>query len=139
MRINNNNSLREKIELLQKYLNRQMPYLNEGGCVHFAYFFSRRLTELNISYKIILLDYDNIKYKLSNNEGVSHVVVYIQGIGYIDGHETKKQIKRNVYNKLPYQLSSTNYIRKHYSWNDTYNVKQNRLLSRMINKIISEN
>ena len=74
-------TLEEKIHNLQDKISEEICLINCGGCIHFAYYFSRRLKELNIEHKIAFMDDYNIRLEYKNFEPVRHVMVYIPNIG----------------------------------------------------------
>lgn len=71
-----------------------IPWINNGGCVHFAYFLSSTLKRYGIKHSVIAINrkYYGITIKDIFNEGCSHLVVYIKGIGYIDAEKTEDKL-----------------------------------------------
>ena len=81
----------ENIKEMQEKIKNNIPAINCGGCIHFAFYFSEKLKSLNIPYKIYCFNSEPIGRRTYNTfRPVDHVVVYIERIGYIDG---KKIIK----------------------------------------------
>lgn len=122
--------LEEQIQNLQQKIRYNINNLNYGGCCYFAYYFSERLKELNIPYSIYFEDYFSLESTLKNFSTPSHVFVFIEGIGFIDGYKTLSQKERQKsYVKIRYKLKKA-LVRG--DWNDHYKTKQNRLLKKLI-------
>lgn len=133
-------NLKEKIENMQKELNEKIHHLNSGGCIHFAFYFSKQLEELNIPHKIFFGDRDRINITKDYFDTVNHVMVYISKLGYVDGYTTIK------YAKLEYRKTklmkidlSPKEIRFHWDWSPLYDTTQNILLQSIIKKHINDN
>ena len=121
---------------LEQDITKKVSHINWGGCVHFAYFLSKRLRELGIDHKIGYLHWDKIDMRYKNMSSINHVTVYIDGIGFIDGEEilkhpytTYKKIERTSLKKL-------DYYRKNCQWNPDYDKRQNMLVKNLIYKHI---
>lgn len=135
--------LKEQIKTLQDEITANIRNINLGGCIQFVYFFSKRLTELNIKHSVSLADkWDDLKlnYNSFANCGLDHVMIYIPKIGYIDGEKTVdlKRLKAK-YNYVHTRVVSLSRIKRFASiggWNPAYNPDQNDLLEELINKII---
>lgn len=123
--------------------------LNNGGCVHFAYFFSKRLRQLKIKHNIVVFDSSErislkrkklqewISTKESTKLCCNHVVVKI-GDFYIDGYYSFIFGERHWFN---YNFGSITFkelelIRKHGSWNSMYKKRQNLFLHNIIKHTI---
>lgn len=77
------------LEQLQDHLYKKVPRLNHGGCIRFAYYFSKYLTQHNVYHKITFVSNDHemtFNTKARNSISIYHVLVYIPKLGYIDGH-----------------------------------------------------
>lgn len=116
------------IKNIQKDLREKVISLNSGGCVHFAYFLSRKLNSLGIKNYII---FEGTRDK---NDSCSHALVKIEGHpGYIDGYKTSNYC--NSYHYKHKNYSDINRLRKNKMlWNCIYNIKNNSLVSKIINK-----
>ena len=129
---------KNKLKELQSEINRSITGVNSGGCIHFAYFMSNRLTELNIEHKIYFFDYD-LPEQFSEHELCNHVMIYIRGIGFFDGLQTYSSIK-SAKNKHGFSVSDREenlaQLRKIEGWNEEYNRYQNFKLRKLIYSII---
>ena len=135
-----NNVLPEQVSRLQKEIRKSIDALNSGGCINFAYYFSKKLRELNIDHKVVFTDYDKINFTYKKFAAVSHVLIYVDNIGWIDGEETytntsfKKNYVRQL-KKIP--LVKLNNLRSYkYGWNNWYEKSQDTKLEKLINKHI---
>lgn len=128
--------LLNQIKLMQSEIIDNIDNLNSGGCIHFAYYCSKRLTQLKIKHKVLFASFNSkIKYTYDDFESVSHVMVYIPRVGYFDGYKFEKDVKSN-YKYLKFLDLNLNILRNEYPWNDFYNTKQNRKLETIINNYI---
>lgn len=133
-----------KIKELQKVINSKIEGLNNGGCIHFAYYFSKRLTELKIPHKIFFTDNAKpIDLRLKQFQAVWHVMIYIKDIGYIDGYKiiNRKLIGFERCRFYKHSNPSNNKLdtfRNNGEWNYRYDKSQNTKLSSIINNIIYE-
>lgn len=132
--------LKEQLKDLQVVIRHKIPYINYGGCVHFAYFLAKKLEELKIEYKVVLSNYKSDSTELPDFEydifTVSHVQIYVTGIGCIDGISIRplSAMKRNKDIKFySLNLDQLNYYRSIDGWNSAYNVKNNSSLFNYIN------
>lgn len=129
--------LEDQIKKLQNDINKNIDYINNGGCIHFSYFFSKRLRELNIKHKVAFHDYDKISLSYNKFNSVFHVTIYIENIGFIDGNVINKKNNYTYIRKISnISLIKLNSFRNDYKWNNTYNTKQNNKLELLINKYI---
>jgi hypothetical protein len=133
--------LENKICDMQYELQQKINELNNGGCIHFAYYFSEALKNLKIPHKVYLA---HVWRKIGNTyatfHAVSHVVVFIEGIGYIDGHETVDQEDMECSYKYCRQTKlNLDNLRCNYEWNSTYRWHNNVKLKKIINTYISDN
>ena len=131
--------MEEKINKLQKEILKKIKCINQGGCIHFAYYFSKRLRELGIKHSIVFQHdtYFTLTYK--NYIPSHHVVVYIEGIGYIDGESTMQSFEDGmsvVRFSERISLTKLDYFRNKFEWNFIYDKSQNRKVEKLINKYI---
>lgn len=127
---------------IQSEIKNKIHCINNGGCIHFAYYLSKRLTELRIPHSTYFTDYDPIRISKSHFAPLNHVMIYIKGVGYIDGKVTIKKYRdldRSLYNRLV-TLSSNklNVFRFKNGWNTAYNVNQNSRLEKIIRKHLTD-
>ena len=108
--------LETNIESLQDKISRSIRDINEGGCIHFAYYFSKRLAELKIFHKILFVDIDPIDLTYNGFVPVNHVLVWIPEIGYVDGVVTHSSLESvigfNHYRHLKPGLTKLDNFRK---------------------------
>lgn len=132
--------LKKNIAQMQSNIRDEIYAINRGGCIHFAYYFSKRLHELKIPHKITFL-YDDYMFstKISEFESATHVLVYIPEIGYVDGETTydKSELRGSHYhyrNRKTVKLSvkTLNLFRNTPHWNPTYSKHQNNNLKDII-------
>ena len=132
--------LSEQVSGLQKEIRKSIDALNSGGCINFAYYFSKKLRELNIDHKVVFTDYDKINFTYKKFVAVSHVLIYIDNIGWIDGEETytNDSFKKTYARQLKkISLVKLNNLRSYkYGWNVWYERSQNAKLEKLINKHI---
>lgn len=129
-------SLEKSIKAIQKDIKKHISYVNSGGCVHFAYYSSKRLTELKIKHSITFLDRDNISLSYSKFDSVAHIMVYVPGIGFVDGIRTQRKPSRRYYRRKTAKVSLKkldSFRSEADNWNPTYNTCQNDLLESIIN------
>lgn len=130
--------LEQSIRELQRQVRNEIEYINSGGCIHFAYYFSKKLTKLGVDHKIYFTDYEPIYLNYDNYQASSHVMVYIPKIGYIDGyelHKTRKTIGREYYSvRTKISTKKLDNFRNCYCWNPTYDTDQNKKLESLIEK-----
>ena len=129
--------LKERIILIQNELNSKVYSLNSGGCIHFAYYLCSALETLGIPHKPYFCDWYDLGTTYSTFSSCDHVMVYIPGIGYVDGHKTREDLseyrrKRNI--KL-----NLHKLRTNYSWNPYYKKGvYNKVVSKTIKKYLSD-
>lgn len=133
--------LKSKIESMQEELCDRIYSLNSGGCIHFAHYFSKALKNLGVPYKIYALDRNELYFSSYGNfHSVNHVVVYVEGIGYIDGHETVKDPRESYRYRRHIKLKDTDRLRFDYDWSPFYSGGYyNPILEKIVNKYISDN
>ena len=130
--------LAARIILMQSDIRENIEYINNGGCIHFAYFFSKALKDLKIPHTVLFFNPGPIYTTYSTFESVSHVMVKIGRVGIIDGLRTYDSSFSYSKNKKELSLS-LNRLRKEYEWNFLYDTKQNRKLNKIIRKYINDN
>lgn len=125
--------LKKKIKALQKEINKKIPDLNSGGCIWFGFYFSKALADIGIPYKVYGFNYEKIGRTYGSFESVNHIMVYIDGIGFIDGYKTvdkyEARVKRHI--KLNVLKLATGY-----QWNTYYDTDYNNDLEEIINTYI---
>lgn len=130
--------LRDSIGLIQVRLSNEVIFLNNGGCIHFAYYFSKRLRKLGIDHKIVLCNSYNINpfSYLQQAGGINHVMVYIRGVGYIDGHNTYSTLER-LHHNIHYKNINLGIIRNFNGWSPYYNSKKyNPIVRKVVNTLL---
>ena len=131
--------MKDKINKLQKKISKEIDSINNGGCIHFAYYFSKRLRELGIEHSVAFRHTTQFDLTYARYDPSQHVAIYIEGIGYIDGESTVQDFKEDYYIvkvSKSISLKKLNYFRNEYEWNDWYDTKQNRKVEQLINKYI---
>lgn len=136
--------MKELIESMQEQIYSSISCLNNGGCATFAYFLSKNLIKLNIPHQITLCD-NNEECVNDGFKGfyeVLHVLVYIPGIGHIDGYKTRSKSELlRLYRKVKtnfYDLLDLEQYAFEGNWNDIYDTDQNDLLKSIIDEYINE-
>lgn len=129
--------LKAVITNIQKTL-RNNEMLNSGGCVHFAYYLSKKLQELNIKHSLHCFMYTYEDSLDILDSGCRHIVVNIPEVGIIDGHNTFQTMDNFGYfmSKVidfPKSINLNKLRNTKYLWNSTYSVKYNQIISRVIN------
>lgn len=131
--------MKNKINKLQKKISEKIEFINNGGCIHFAYYFSKRLRELGIEHSVAFRHITQFDLTYARYVPSEHVAIYIEGIGYIDGESTVQDFKENYYIvKVSKRISlkKLDYFRNGHGWNDLYNTEQNHKVGQLINKYI---
>lgn len=129
---------------MQDKIHEKIFYLNNGGCAKFAYYLSVELTNLGIPHKISLCDSfpEHLNEGFDGTYEVSHVLVYIPKIGYIDGYKTRtlQQLKQNYncVNSRKYNLDKLKEYAFKGNWNYSYDTSQNTELVSIIKQYINE-
>lgn len=129
--------LQRYIDDLQCRISEEIEDLNYGGCIHFAYYLSKKLKSLKIEHKIALLDHSKtyITKNMFNQRGINHVMIFIPEIGFVDGYKTYEGTPPYYYKNYK-QLSFA--IRKNrYVWNPTYDITQNPRVRQIIKQVFS--
>lgn len=131
--------MKDKINKLQKKISEKIECINYGGCIHFAYYFSKRLRELGIEHSVAFRH--TIQFDLTYARYIpsEHVAIYIEGIGYIDGESTVQDFKEDHYIvkvSKSISLKKLDYFRNEYEWNYLYDTEQNHKVGQLINKYI---
>lgn len=131
--------MKDKIDKLQKKISKKISCINQGGCIHFAYYFSKRLRELGIEHSVAFRHTTQFDLTYARYYPSEHVAIYIEGIGYIDGTSTVQDFREDYYIvrvSKNISLKKLNYFRNEYEWNDWYDTEQNRTVEQLINKYI---
>ena len=123
-----------------------IPYLNRGGCCHFAKLLAKELEQRKIKFKVSLMDWSSsiprkVNMAVRNREdylfGNSHVAIKI-GKYYIDGDMTTSNSKDlhggGVLNTTLTYKDIKFYANNHY-WNESFN---KRKYHPIISKIITQ-
>jgi hypothetical protein len=131
--------LEKQIKKLQKQITKQISDINHGGCIHFAYYFSKKLRELKIDHKVVLLDYDHIDVRYDHFGPVAHLMIYIEGVGYIDGEETFVSLRRrySYFKHTNLSIKKLDKFRNEHQWNMSYDTDQNNKVEALIQKNIT--
>lgn len=126
----------DEISKLHEILKVEIPTLNNGGCIHFAYYMSKRLKELNVPHSVYLFDYIPVYNTYKHFQSVTHVGVYIPGIEGFDGHKFKPFKKLYDYKrKVTLNLDR---LRNDYKWCEVYDCNNNQKLEKFINTYIND-
>ena len=131
--------MKDKIKKLQREIFQEISCINQGGCIHFAYYFSKRLRELGIEHSVAFRQTTQFDLTYAGYAPSQHVAIYIEGIGYIDGVSTIQDFKEDYYIvrvSKSVSLKKLNYFRNEYEWNDLYDTEQNHKVEQLINKHI---
>lgn len=132
------NVLQSQIKKVQDGIYSKVYNINQGGCIHFAYYLSKRLNKLKIPHKVFFGNYSRIDLRYEYFESVSHVMIYIDGIGYIDGTDILVTSPYHSYKRcVKVSEKKLNTMRNYYEWNNWYDLKQNSTVSKLINKYIT--
>ena len=124
----------DQISKLQEVLADEIPTLNLGGCIHFAYYCSKRLRELNIEHSVFLFDYVPVYNAYKHFKGVTHVALYIPGIEGFDGH--KFSPFKRLYDYRRKVTLNLDRLRNDYEWNHDYDTRNNQKLEELVNTYI---
>ena len=130
--------LHSKIVSIQRELKDKIHTLNYGGCIHFAYYLSDALNTIGIPHKVYFCDYytENLGNSFKTFDSCYHVVVYVKGIGFIDGHFTKRKSPYPYNRVYKFDLDRA---RKIYSWNRTYSKSNgNLIIKNTLKKYLSD-
>ena len=118
----------------------KVPYLNNGGCVHFANFFSKKLTELGIEHSIIYFNYERVGRTYFTFSPVAHVAVKIKNVGVVDGFRTRSQSDfKKRYGNAQIRDFDLDLISKYCGWNPSYSLSYNKKVKSIINKYFNDN
>ena len=131
--------MKDKIKKLQREIFKEISWINNGGCIHFAYYFSKRLRELGIEHSVAFRHKTQFDLTYARYGPSQHVAIYIEGIGYIDGESTVQDFKEDYYIvrvSKSVSLKKLDYFRNEYKWNNLYDTEQNRKVEQLIYKYI---
>lgn len=132
-------NLKISIQNINKAIKKTVLNVNSGGCAHFAYYLSKKLSQLNTEHTVVLL---NNRYESpieDFSETVAHVMIHVKELGYIDGE--------GIYSKLPVRytfvkhfnaiLGELDYYRNKDGWNWLYSIEQNLSIEKIISDYLS--
>ena len=134
--------LAEDIKELQWEIQDSICNLNKGGCMHFAYFFSKKLVELTVEHSIYFVNNFPILVSYRDFNPPMHIMIFISNIGYIDGYSTYKsrgavRVEYSTqfnYRHTKLSLKKMNCFRNARGWNWMYDTDQNIHLEKLIYK-----
>lgn len=129
--------LRKYINELHCRISSEISWINQGGCVHFAYYFSKKLRQLGIKHSIVLIDYCYIDEKQFNKYGANHVTVYIPKIGLVDGEHVRKE-RDYPYKEFSEHSKLSFKVRHKDVWNDWYDTRQNNKVRKIIKEVFDD-
>lgn len=132
-------NLKLSIKELQTTIRKQISGLNSGGCAIFAYYFSKRLRELNIPHSIVFLNcdpFDKSFFTYKNMYEIDHVAIIIPGIGIFDGYGFDKGLyyhrKSISHKRISLKKLEFYSLKGHFVWSSLYSRSQNSKLSKLI-------
>ena len=126
-----------------------IPYINRGGCCHFAKLLAKELEQRNIAYKVALIDWNSeqcvrtvnfVKKKALESQGVSHVCIKI-GKYLVDSELISSNLEKIMdsddYECKCYKLNYKQlvFLSNGHFWNSSFN---RRKYHPEISKIIKE-
>lgn len=129
--------LRDSLNILCKELDLNYN-INSGGCCYIAYLIASQLDRLKIRYNLVVYsfcDFDQYDFNqaILNNKNwytCEHYCLSICRNGFVNrgtGLYDNRYIIRNVNSK------HIKWIYKHGSWNDCYNISNNKIIKNIIN------
>lgn len=109
--------------------------INSGGCIHFAYYLSKQLTERKIKHRVVGLVHSHLDLSGVQEIGCKHVVIYIPRIGYVDSESIRKTTSEFPYFYFKAMILDIDLdlFRNKKVWNRTYKKSYNSTISRVIN------
>lgn len=134
-------NLRVTIYDLQNDIASEIRNLNSGGCIHFALYMKKALDANNIPNKVVLCDKYSSAFtsKVKNLDSFSHIMIYIKGIGHIDGYRIipkRKNVKAMFSNVKVTNKVNLAAICDLDIWNTDYNRENNHRLEQLVNDYI---
>ena len=142
------------IDDLTKVINYhvQEHSLFSGGCCYSAYLLAKTLRMFGIKYKTVIFQYDDILNETDfnnaiNGEGVSHVAIEVRRglkkyiIGDCSGIYRYFEWSGEKFKVMKYTDITPEEILDGYrnnEWNYTYDVHNNSILSRDINRVVAK-
>ena len=136
--------LRNAISSIQEQISCSIDNINCGGCIHFAYYLSSKLTQLGINHGWCFEEWPRFDYDNLRKEGCNHVLIYIPLIGFVDGEETfplkEKEINGRqrcfrAFKKIDLKdIDEIRYSPK--AWNVMYDTNYNSKLKSIITKYL---
>lgn len=132
-------NLPEVIEDIQYKVTKNIKDINRGGCIHFAYYLSETLKKYGFAHKIIAINeiyYPDFEKMFNYNDSCRHIMVYIKGIGYIDGQATYSTIKEHskahrleiISQQFPKNFDLNKLREMSDMWNPLYDIRFNSKL-----------
>ena len=123
----------EVIQNIQKQISN--PQINNGGCIHFAYYLSKQLTERKIKHRVVGLVHSHLDLSDVQEIGCKHVVIYIPRIGYVDSESIRKTTREFPYFSFKAMTLDIDLdlFRNKKVWNRRYKRSYNSTISRVIN------
>lgn len=122
--------------------------INNGGCCYVAYLISKHLDRIGVKYKLVIYDYTKkqidlthyeIIHKVNSNNPKSsvtgeytcnHYCLYIERGGIINNCNIDDQAFQCIIDGI--SSSDIKYIYRNGMWNNTYNSKNNKSVSKII-------
>jgi hypothetical protein len=129
--------LKDQIQNLHKIIAGEIRNISYGGCIHFAYYCSKRFKELNIPHSVYLFDYVPVYNNYKHFESVTHVGIYTPETGGFDGLNFKDFKK--IYDYKRKVTLNLDKLRNDYEWCHIYDTSQNERLEQLINTYINGN
>lgn len=117
---------------MQRKLQEEIPDLNMGGCIWFAVYFSDILKQKQISYKVYSCNYYHGTGRTYREfEGSQHIVLYVDNLGYFDGHKFFKCLDYRYVKHLKLK-NLRRLAEKEGCWNNWYDIDCNEQLEQII-------
>lgn len=131
------NNLKNTILKISKSLKN--GFINSGGCICFAYYMSLYLEKCDIEHDIIAIDHDHELNSVDDfcKIGANHVMIHINGIGYIDSNKilvTRNQVSTYANILVIDKINLKRALDNKDIWNPTYDRRYNSTISRVLNK-----
>lgn len=123
---------------MQQKLQEEIPDLNRGGCIWFAVYFVDILKQKKIPYKVYSCnDYEGTGRTYKEFNGSSHIVIYIDNLGYFDGHKFINHLNNFRYIKHLKLKNLQRLAEKEGCWNNEYDKSEyNNKLEQIIKNYI---
>lgn len=128
--------------------------INSGGCCYLAYLIAKHLDKLGIQYELKIFDSfyrdtrainEEVRFKKCNNTSDSvvgpyscnHYYIHIINIGDVNDAYDDFYDKQ-LFSITKIKATNIRWIYKLGNWNDCYNTKHNRYVSKIINKFFKK-